>query len=81
MTFSITKKHKKDKKIILHLDLNYFYQGNKTCIYTLSVVVQSSKHAASTERDWNKYLHFQQSACLTFTAMARTIMRVYVKKV
>ena len=32
---------------------------------TLSVVYCTFKHAASTERDWNKYARFQQSAGLT----------------
>ena len=32
---------------------------------TLSVAYCTFKHAASTERDWSKYVHFQQSASLT----------------
>ena len=40
---------------------------------TLSVVCCTFKHVASTERDWNKYVHFQQSAYSTnFTAMVCT---------
>ena len=69
MTFSVSVKHKKDKNLFLHIDLTtYSYKGNKTRIDTFSVLT----HAASTGRDWNKYLHFQQSSCLSFTIMACT---------
>ena len=72
MTFSVSVKHKKDKKIFLHIELTYFYQGNKSRLHILSVVCCTIKHEASAEGDWKKYLHFQQNTCLTFSAMART---------
>ena len=52
----------KKTKIISAYRLNLF----------LPYIVCTIKHAASTERDWNKNLCLQQSACSTFTAMART---------
>ena len=32
----VSVEHKKDKKIFLHIDLTYLYQGNKMSIHTLS---------------------------------------------
>ena len=57
--------------VFLHKDLTIFTKAIKRA-YIQSVVVQPIKHAAPTERDWNKYLHFLQSARLTVTVMART---------
>ena len=83
-TFSVSVKHKKDKNLFLHINLTYSYKGNKTRIDTLSVVTHAASkesiHAASTERDWNKYLHFQQSSCLTFTIMACTNELHFMKR-
>ena len=39
---------------------------------TYTVYCCTVKHAASTERDRNKYVHLQQSVCLPFTVMAHT---------
>ena len=42
MMFSVSVKHKKDKKIFLHIDLTYSYEGSKTYMHILAVVLQSS---------------------------------------
>ena len=54
MTFSFSVKHKKDKKIFLHIDLTYFYQNNKMHIHTLSV--QSSMQLQQKEIGTNIYV-------------------------
>ena len=69
ITLSFSLKHKKDQKNISAYRLNlFFYQGNKTSIHTLSVlfVVQSNIQLQQKEAGTNRYLHFQQSAYLTF---------------
>ena len=63
-------KHKKDKQLFLHIDLKYFYQGNKTRVHTLSLSVVVQNQACSfnrkrleqvctlaTERVFNFYCH------------------------
>ena len=68
MTFFVSLMHKKDKKLFLHIDLNFdlthFYRGKKMRIHTLLLLY--NQHAASTERKWNKYVHFQQSPCFLY---------------
>ena len=69
MTFSVTSvKHKKDKKLFLHVDLtHYFTKAIKhVFIPLLLFVVQSSIQLQQKETETNSYLHFQQSTCLTF---------------
>ena len=54
MTFSVSVKHKKDKKLFLHIDLlPYSYQDNKTRMHTLSVVVQPSMQLQQKETETN----------------------------
>ena len=55
ITFSVSVKHKKDKKLFLHIDLTYFCQGNKTHIHTMPVVVQSSMQLQQKETGTNIY--------------------------
>ena len=66
MMFSVSAKHEKDKNISAYRLNFFFYQSNETGTHTLSVVCCTIKYSASTERDWNSYLHFQESTCLTF---------------
>ena len=49
MTFSVSVKQKK-ARVFLHIDLTIFTKAIKRA-YIQSVVVQSIKHAAPTERD------------------------------
>ena len=64
MTFSVSVKHKKDNKLFLHIELTYSYQGNKTHIHKLSIVVQSSIKLQQKKTGTNIYL--------TFTVMVST---------
>ena len=69
MTFSVTSvKHKKDKKLFLHVDLTHYFTKaiKRVFIPLLLFVVQSSIQLQQKETETNSYLHFQQSTCLTF---------------
>ena len=68
MTFSVSvKPTKRNKKIISAYRLSlFFYQDNKMHIHPLSVAVQSNIQLQEKKSGTNRYLHFQQTACLTF---------------
>ena len=63
MTFSISVKHKKDKKLFLHIDLTYSFTKaiKHVFIHCLLLVVQSSTQPQQKETGTNSYLHFLQS--------------------
>ena len=54
MTFSVSVKHKKDKKLLLHIDSVFLTKATKRVyIHTVSVVTQSSMQRQQRETETN----------------------------